>query len=110
MFKIQRSLQGLLLIAIVTLFSVLLLTPVRAATIYYVATNGSDSNPGTQNLPFATLSKAIEKVAAGDTVNVRGGIYYLKQGSVDRERKDWHRVGTHCFSVISWGKSDHRWQ
>jgi parallel beta-helix repeat protein len=80
MFKIQRSLQGLLLIAIVTMFSVLLLTPVRAATMYYVATNGNDSNPGTQNLPFATLSKAIEKVAAGDTVNVRGGIYYLKQG------------------------------
>jgi parallel beta-helix repeat protein len=75
MFKIQRSLQGLLLIAIVTLFSVLLLTPVRAATIYYVATNGSDSNPGTQNQPFATLTQAATKVAAGDTVYVRQGTF-----------------------------------
>jgi parallel beta-helix repeat protein len=57
------------------MFSVLLLTPVRAATIYYVATNGSDSNPGTQNQPFATLTQAATKVAAGDTVYVRKGTY-----------------------------------
>jgi parallel beta-helix repeat protein len=75
MFKTQPSLQGLLLIAIATLFSVLLLTPVRAATIYYIATNGDDNNPGTQDQPLATLNQAARKVAAGDTVYVRKGTY-----------------------------------
>jgi parallel beta-helix repeat protein len=74
MFKIQRSLQGLRLIAIVPMFSVLLLTPVQAAT-YYIATNGDDNNPGTQDQPLATLNQAARKVAAGDTVYVRKGTY-----------------------------------
>ncbi|HEY9673283.1 MAG TPA: right-handed parallel beta-helix repeat-containing protein [Waterburya sp.] len=42
---------------------------------YYVATNGSDDNPGTIDLPLATLSQAATKAASGDTVNVRGGTY-----------------------------------
>jgi len=74
MFKIQRSLQSLLPMAIVSMFSVLLLTPVQAAT-YYIATNGDDNNPGTQDQPLATLNQAARKVAAGDTVYVRKGTY-----------------------------------
>ncbi|HEY9649299.1 MAG TPA: right-handed parallel beta-helix repeat-containing protein, partial [Coleofasciculaceae cyanobacterium] len=58
----------------------LLATPVQAGNSYYVATNGSDSNPGTESQPFATLSKAVSEVEAGDTVYVRGGTYYLKNG------------------------------
>jgi parallel beta-helix repeat protein len=42
---------------------------------YYVATNGSDSNPGTESLPFKTVQKAADIVKAGDTVLVRGGRY-----------------------------------
>jgi hypothetical protein len=42
---------------------------------YFVATSGSDSNPGTEALPWKTISKAARSVAAGDTVNVRGGVY-----------------------------------
>ncbi len=45
-------------------------------TIYVVATNGSDSNPGTQGQPFATIQQAIRKVKAGDTIQVRGGTYH----------------------------------
>jgi len=77
MSNIQSSLPMLLLNGT---FSVLLAVPVQAATSYYVATNGNDSNPGTQDLPFATLRKAVEKVSGGDTVNVRGGTYYLDRG------------------------------
>ncbi len=77
MSKTKLSLPSLLLILIVAMFSVLLLTPGRAATIYYVAPTGSDSNPGTLDKPFATLSYAATKVSAGDSVYVRGGTYYF---------------------------------
>ena len=42
---------------------------------YFVATNGSNSNPGTQALPWKTISKAVQTVRAGNTVYVRGGVY-----------------------------------
>jgi hypothetical protein len=43
---------------------------------YYVAANGSDSNTGLSiDQPFATISKAVGLVVAGDTIYVRGGTY-----------------------------------
>ena len=42
---------------------------------YYVATNGSDANPGTAAAPFRTLQKAANVVGPGDTVIVRDGVY-----------------------------------
>lgn len=46
------------------------------ATTYYVATNGSDVNAGTNlNSPFKTVQKALGFVKAGDTINIRGGTY-----------------------------------
>ena len=48
-----------------------------SATEYYVATTGSDSNPGTLAAPFATLQKAADTVVAGDTVWIRGGTYKI---------------------------------
>ena len=44
---------------------------------YYVATNGSDSNAGTINAPFANLLTAMKLANAGDLIYVRGGTYYL---------------------------------
>jgi hypothetical protein len=41
----------------------------------YVATNGSDLNPGTIDQPFATIAKAISVAVPGDTIYVRGGEY-----------------------------------
>ena len=53
---------------------------------YYVATNGSDSNAGTLQAPFATLAKAqsaVRQALSSGTgpinVWVRGGTYYLAQ-------------------------------
>jgi len=43
--------------------------------IYYVATDGEDSFPGTKQHPFMTLSTAISVVEPGDTIIVRGGTY-----------------------------------
>src|SRR5262245_46786093 len=47
------------------------------AADYYVATTGSDSNPGTLAQPFATLQRAHTAVTAGDTVYIRGGTYAI---------------------------------
>ena len=52
--------------------------------IYYVATNGSDQNPGTLDEPWLTIQHAATNLAAGDTVLIREGTYhesvYIGQG------------------------------
>lgn len=42
---------------------------------YHVATTGCDSNPGTNDQPFATISKAASLTMPGDTVTVHAGVY-----------------------------------
>jgi hypothetical protein len=54
------------------------LVTVVVGNLYYVATNdpnASDSNPGTEALPWKTLTKAANTAQAGDTVLVRAGTY-----------------------------------
>ena len=46
-----------------------------SAVNYYVSPSGSDTNPGTSELPFQTIQKAADVVVAGDTVIVRDGVY-----------------------------------
>ena len=48
---------------------------INFATQYYVSTDGNDSNSGTIDHPFLTISKAIGIAVAGDTIYVRGGTY-----------------------------------
>ena len=55
----------------------LLATHHAFAKDYYVATTGSDSNPGTVDQPFATLQKGHDVAVAGDTVYIRGGTYRI---------------------------------
>lgn len=43
----------------------------------YVAIDGSDDSLGTIDQPYASFSKAISEVSAGDTIYVRGGVYNL---------------------------------
>ena len=42
---------------------------------YYVASNGNDANPGTQQLPFATIQRASKVALPGTTVHVAPGNY-----------------------------------
>lgn len=42
---------------------------------YYVATNGSNTNPGTEALPFRTIQKGVDMAQAGETVYVKAGTY-----------------------------------
>jgi hypothetical protein len=53
------------------------ISPVVAHKNYFVAIDGSDTGPGTADLPWATVSHASEKAVAGDTVIVHGGHYFL---------------------------------
>src|SRR3972149_4394295 len=42
---------------------------------YYVAKNGSDLSPGTEEEPWLTIQKAADTMVAGDTVYVKEGTY-----------------------------------
>jgi Right handed beta helix region len=73
----------------------------KAANTYYVAPTGSDSNAGSMAAPFATLQKANDTAAAGDTILMRAGTYNCttqitlsKSGTSDANRtKIWAYTG-----------------
>lgn len=61
-------------------------TPGNGRSNFYVATNGNDRNPGTEQKPFATLARArdaiqiLKQSKTGPlTVFVRAGTYYQKE-------------------------------
>jgi parallel beta-helix repeat protein len=86
MLKIKKNMfTGILALTLVFNFSH---TADSVDTIdLYVATNGSDQNPGTIHRPFASLERARDAVrnlkqscglpAGSATVQIRGGTYYL---------------------------------
>jgi len=53
----------------------LMLVGCASATDYYVSTTGNNTNPGTQESPFLTISYAIDYAHDGDTVYVNSGTY-----------------------------------
>ncbi|WP_340006698.1 carbohydrate-binding protein [Paenibacillus sp. FSL K6-0276] len=72
-------------------------------TAFYVAPNGSDSNPGTQSQPFATLTKSRDVVRAinsnmtGDiNVYVASGNYYVNN-TISFDERD---SGTNGYNVV----------
>ena len=42
---------------------------------YFVSPSGSDSAPGNESRPFATISPAVGVLQPGDTLTIRGGTY-----------------------------------
>ena len=63
-------------VAIITLFGAGI-APAGDIYYYYVASDGSDANPGWFESPFGTFNHAIAVAAPGDTIYVRGGTYRL---------------------------------
>jgi parallel beta-helix repeat protein len=49
--------------------------PRATGPTFYVATDGNDSNSGTAAAPWRSLTAAIARLKAGDTLYVRGGRY-----------------------------------
>jgi len=97
-WTLARRKKGLaLLSAGVAFFCVVLAHGHASAAEFYVSPTGSDSNTGTLASPFATLQKANNSAAAGDTIWMRGGTYSTtgqitlsKSGTSDTNRtKIW---------------------
>src|SRR5215510_6351394 len=45
------------------------------AATYYVATDGSDNNPGTSSSPFQTIAKGLSVLSPGSTLYLKAGTY-----------------------------------
>jgi hypothetical protein len=94
--------RGVHIGAVLTALLATIVAPALArAAEWYVSPSGSDSAAGSSGAPFATLSKANSAAAAGDTIWVHGGTYYLttqlvlsKSGTSDTSRtKIWAVAG-----------------
>ncbi len=48
---------------------------VNSGSNYYVSTNGSDINPGTESQPWRTIQKAVNTVNPGDKIYIMQGTY-----------------------------------
>ena len=83
------------------LLSLFIFAPISAsAATYYIAPSGSNSEPGTQAQPFATLQKAHDIAVAGDTIFMRGGTYtpsaqttLTRSGASSNHIKIWNYPG-----------------
>jgi hypothetical protein len=68
-----------MMLALCMMFTVAVYAPApksaEAATSYYVATTGLDTNAGTLASPFKTVQKCASVAQAGDTCFIRGGTY-----------------------------------
>lgn len=49
--------------------------PGVSASTWFVSPTGSNSNPGTQALPWLTITYAVSRIAAGDTLYLETGTY-----------------------------------
>ena len=68
-------------ILIITLGCVFLAACCRE-TVYYVALSGNDNNPGTEQLPFASIARAqkeARQTKGAVTVYLRDGVFYLAE-------------------------------
>lgn len=58
----------------------------------FVAPDGSDAQPGSREKPLASLMKAQELAAPGDTVWIRGGVYKAKPDQLARTQRIWSYI------------------
>lgn len=70
-----RNLSRSAPVAIFMIACMLLTATSAKGAIHYVATNGSDANPGTIDQPFRTIKKGTAALNSGDTLYIRGGTY-----------------------------------
>ena len=66
----------------------------------YVATNGSDSNPGSPSQPLKTIQRASALALAGTTVHVAAGTY---NGNVTTNAKGTATARVRFISDTKWG-------
>ena len=59
------------------------------ATEYFVAPDGDDAQAGTVGAPFASLARAQQAAAPGDTVSLRGGTYRFTEAQIAQRKRIW---------------------
>lgn len=52
------------------------------AADFCVAPDGNDANPGSRELPFASIQRAQKAAAPGDRVYIRGGTWRMKESDI----------------------------
>ena len=67
-------------------FLLLAATTTARAAEFFVSPTGSDGDPGTIERPFATVRRAQDAAAPGDTVRIRGGTYVMSEGQIARRK------------------------
>src|SRR3712207_8954295 len=68
LFATRRVLTFVLVALVVVLSVAVRPVSADAATAYYLAPTGADTNPGTQSAPFKTFTVAMKKLRPGDTL------------------------------------------
>lgn len=68
----QARLASILFVAFVLVCAI---APTAMSATYYVSKSGNNTYPGTQALPWLTIQKAADTMAAGDTTIVSAGTY-----------------------------------
>ena len=97
--KLPRPLAAVLLAAGV--LPALANAPVSPTTYnYYVSLNGSDSNPGTAELPFQTIVRASKVALPGTTVHVAPGTY---EGGFKTTMSGTEAQRIYYVSTVRWG-------
>jgi hypothetical protein len=75
--------------------------PVSATTYhYYVALSGSDSNPGTAEMPFQTIVRASKVALPGTTIHVAPGTY---EGGFKTSMSGTEAQRIYYVSTAKWG-------
>ena len=69
--KLVKSLKLFYLICII----VILPAETVSAAVFYVSINGEDINPGTSDLPFKTIQKAVDMSSPGTVIFIKQGTY-----------------------------------
>lgn len=72
---LRRSVAAVSAASVTALAPVLVASPAAAAGDLYVGTSGSNANPGTLALPFATVQAAVDKATPGTTIRILPGTY-----------------------------------
>ena len=61
--------------AIIFILMIILLSNFVSGADYYMAIDGSDSNEGSYDAPWASLNRAFQTLQAGDTLIIKNGTY-----------------------------------
>ena len=74
---------------ILSLLFLLNATCLRSQTAFFVAKNGSNSNPGTEAQPFLTITKGLSVLGPGKTLYIEAGTYSESLGNSVPAGSSW---------------------